>query len=137
MANYQQISIIGHLGKDPESRFMPNGDQVANFSVAVTESWKDKNTGDKKEETTWFRVSAFKKLAEICAQYLKKGTPVQVVGKMKMRKWKDDKGNDRESWDLIADSMQMLGGRQEQQSGSEAAGTNKGSSFPDDSDIPF
>lgn len=110
MPNYHQTTIIGHLGKDPETRYLPNGDAVCNFSVAVTESWKDQS-GDKKEQTTWYRVNAFKKLAEICGQYLKKGAPVMIVGKMQERKWSDKEGQDRTSWELRADTIQLLGGK--------------------------
>lgn len=131
MPNYSQTTIIGHLGNDPETRYLPNGDPVANFSIAVTEYWKDKSSGEKKESTTWFRVNAFGKLAEICGQYLKKGAACMVVGKMQSRKW-TDKGNvERESWELKADTMQMLGGRSTEQA--PAKSSNK----YDDSDIPF
>lgn len=131
MPNYSQTTVIGHLGNDPDIRYLPNGDPVANFSIAVTESWKDKATGEKKEVTTWFRVNAFGKLAEICGQYLKKGAACMVVGKMQSRKW-TDKGNvERESWELKADTMQMLGGRSTEQA--PAKSSNK----YDDSDIPF
>jgi single-strand DNA-binding protein len=107
MANFHQTVIAGHLGRDVEMRYMPSGDAVANFSVAVTESWKSKD-GEKKESTTWYRVNAFGKLAEICAQYLKKGSGVLVAGKMQSRKYEKD-GVERESWELRADTMQMLG----------------------------
>ncbi len=131
MPNYSQTTVIGHLGNDPDIRYLPNGDPVANFSIAVTESWKDKATGEKKEVTTWFRVNAFGKLAEICGQYLKKGAACMVVGKMQSRKW-TDKGNvERESWELKADTMQMLGGRSTEQA--PAKSSNK----DDDSDLPF
>lgn len=133
MPNYSQTTVIGHLGNDPDIRYLPNGDPVANFSIAVTESWKDKATGEKKEVTTWFRVNAFGKLAEICGQYLKKGAACMVVGKMQSRKW-TDKGNvERESWELKADTMQMLGGRTPEQA---PAKSSKQDSFTDD-DIPF
>lgn len=135
MASYQQTTIVGNLGKDPEQKFFPSGDAVTNFSVAVTEKWK--KDGEQKEQTTWFRVNAFGKLAEICGQYLTKGSGVLVVGKMQCRKWKDKEGQDRESWELRADSVQMLGGKPEGQS--KPAGTNnKRSNSTDDDDlIPF
>lgn len=107
MANYHSTTIVGHLGGDPEVRYLPNGDAVCNFTVAVTESWtKD---GNKKEQTTWYRVNAFKKLAEICGEYLKKGTQVMIVGKMVSRKWTDKDGAEQTSWELRADTMQMFG----------------------------
>lgn len=108
MANYHSTTIVGHLGKDPENRFLPNGDAVCNFSVAVTESWKDQE-GNKKGQTTWYRVNAFKRLAEICGEYLKKGAQVMIVGKMQERKWQDKDGQERTSWELRADTMQMFG----------------------------
>lgn len=136
MASYQQTTIVGNLGKDPEQKFLPSGDAVTNFSVAVTEKWK--KDGEQKEQTTWFRVNAFGKLAEICGQYLTKGSGVLVVGKMQCRKWKDKEGQDRESWELRADSMQMLGGKPEGQSKPAGAPAKKKSSFDDmDDDIPF
>ena len=130
MPNYSQTTVIGHLGNDPDIRYLPNGDPVANFSIAVTESWKDKATGEKKESTTWFRVNAFGKLAEICGQYLKKGAACMVVGKMQSRKWTDKDGVERESWELKAETMQMLGSRSEQ-------APAKSSKQQDDSDLPF
>lgn len=109
MASFHQTIIIGNLGRDPETRFMASGDAAANFSVAVTESWKDKNSGEKREKTTWYRVSMFGKLAEIAGQYLKKGSQVQLVGKMEERKWTDKDGQERATWELRADQMTMLG----------------------------
>lgn len=110
MASFHQTIIVGNLGRDPESRHLPSGDAVCNFAVAVTEKWKDKS-GEAKETTTWYRVNAFGKLAEICGQYLKKGSQVMVTGKMQTRKWEKD-GVERESWELKADQLQMLGGRE-------------------------
>jgi single-strand DNA-binding protein len=145
MANYHQTVIAGHLGRDPETRFMPSGDAVCNFSVAVTESWKGKD-GDKKESTIWYRVNAFGKLAEICGQYLKKGSAVLVAGKMQSRKYEKD-GVEREAWELRADTMQMLGGGRSEQSDGDSASVpaqqrqNKAAGpryddLPED-DIPF
>jgi single-strand DNA-binding protein len=113
MASFAQTIIIGNLGRDPEGRFLASGDAVSNFSVAVTESWKDKNSGEKRENTTWYRVNAFGKLAEICNQYLKKGSQVQIVGKMVSRDWEDKDGVKKTSWELKADQMVMLGGKQD------------------------
>ena len=108
--SFHQTIIEGHLGKDTEQRYLPSGDAVSNFSVAVSETWKDKN-GESKEQTTWYRVNAFGKLAEICGQYLKKGSHVLIVGKMQERKWEKD-GTERTSWELRADTMRMLGKRE-------------------------
>lgn len=143
MANFHQTIIAGHLGRDPETRYMPSGDAVTNFSVAVTESWKSKD-GEKKEQTTWYRVNAFGKLAEICGQYLTKGSAVLIAGKMQARKWEKD-GVERESWELRADTMQMLGGGQREAPAGERrsdggtpgkASTSAGLGSMDD-DIPF
>lgn len=139
MPHFHQTIVVGHLGKDPEVRYMPNGDAACSFSVAVTESWKDKD-GDKKEQTTWYRVNAFKKLAEICGQYLKKGAPVMIVGKMMERKWQDKEGQERTSWELRADTMQMLGGRSSEGEASSAKpAVQKAGGFKDfdEDSIPF
>ena len=153
MASFHQTIIVGNLGRDVETRYLPNGDPVANFPVAVTESWKDRNSGEKKEATTWYRVSAFGKLAEICDLYLKKGSSVMIVGKMNQREWEKE-GVKQYSWELRADTMQMLGSRGGQRSGDgdggqgggDYRGAKEGSpapkkkapSFDDmDDDIPF
>lgn len=121
MASYAQTTIVGNLGKEPEVRYLANGDAVCNFSVAVTESWKDKSSGDKKEQTTWYRCNAFGKLGEICGQYLAKGSQVLVVGKMQCREWDKD-GVKQYSWELKADQMTMLGSKPE--GGSRAPANN-------------
>ena len=113
MASFHKTIIVGNLGKDPETRYTAGGDPVCNFSVAVTESWKSKD-GEKKENTTWYRVNAFGKLAEICGQWLKKGASVLIEGKMNCREWDKD-GVKQYSWELKADSMQMLGGKSDSQ----------------------
>ena len=133
MASVNKAILVGALGKDPETRFMPDGKAVANFSIATSESWKDKNSGEKKEVTEWHRISVFGGLAEICGQYLKKGSSVYIEGKIQTRKWKDKEGNDRYTTEIVADKMQMLGGKQEAK-----PHTAKADGFPDDSDsIPF
>ena len=104
-------SFIGRLGRDPETRFMPNGDAVTNFSIAVGESWKDKDSGEKKETVEWVRCTAWRKLGEICGEYLKKGSQVFVSGKMKTRKYQDKEGNERSTTEIIVERMQMLGGK--------------------------
>lgn len=108
-----QIQIIGHLGKDPEVRYLPSGDAVCNFSIATTEKWKDKATGEAKEQTEWHRVSTFGKLAEICSQYLKKGSLAFVQGKIQTRKYTDKDGVEKFSTEIKADTMKMLGGKPE------------------------
>lgn len=101
--------IIGFCGRDPEIRYMPNGDQITNISVATTESWIDKSTGEKKELTEWHRITFYRKLAEIAGQYLKKGVQVYVEGRLKTRKYTDKNGIERYQTEIIADQMQMLG----------------------------
>lgn len=109
MASLNKVQIIGNLGRDPETRYMPNGDCVCNIAVATTETWKDKNTGEKKEQTEWHRVVMYRKLGEIAGQYLKKGSSVYLEGKLQTRKWTDKDGVERYTTEIIADSMQMLG----------------------------
>ncbi len=111
MASVNKVILIGNLGKDPETRFMPDGKAVCNFSVATTDKWKDKATGEAKEATEWHRISTFGKLAEICGEYLKKGSQVYIEGRLQTRKWQDKEGKDRYTTEIVADRMQMLGSR--------------------------
>ena len=112
MASVNKVILVGHLGKDPETRYMPNGDAITNATLATSESWKDKQTGEKKEQTEWHRLVFYRKLAEIAGQYLKKGSQVYLEGKIKTRKWQDKDGNDRYTTEIEATEMQMLGSRQ-------------------------
>jgi single-strand DNA-binding protein len=112
MASVNKAIILGNLGKDPEVRFLPNGDAVCNFSIATTESWKDKN-GQKNDKTEWHNIVLFRKLAEIAGEYLKKGRPVYIEGRLQTRKWQDKEGADRYTTEIVADTMQMLGSRDE------------------------
>ena len=112
MASVNKVIIVGNLGRDPETRYMPNGEAVTNVAVATTESWKDKNSGEKKELTEWHRITFYRKLAEIAGQYLKKGSQVYVEGRLQTRKWTDKDGVERYTTEIIADTMQMLGSRQ-------------------------
>jgi len=109
MASVNKVIIVGNLGRDPETRYMPNGDAVTNVAVATTESWKDKNSGEKKELTEWHRITFYRKLAEIAGQYLKKGSQVYVEGRLQTRKWTDKDGVEKYTTEIIADTMQMLG----------------------------
>jgi single-strand DNA-binding protein len=122
MASVNKAIIVGNLGRDPETRYMPNGDAVCNIAVATTETWKDKATGEKKEQTEWHRITFYRKLAEIAGQYLKKGSAVYLEGKLQTRKWTDKDGVERYTTEIIADQMQMLGGRgsQDDDAGQEA-----------------
>jgi len=112
MASVNKVILVGNLGADPETRYMPNGDAVANIRLATTESWKDKGSGEKKEITEWHRVVFYRKLAEIVGQYLKKGSSVYLEGRIRTRKWQDKEGQERYTTEIEANEMQMLGGRQ-------------------------
>ncbi len=110
MASVNKVILVGNLGRDPEMRYLPSGDAVATFSIATTETWKDKN-GQKQEQTEWHRISMFGKQAEVAGQYLKKGSSVYIEGRLQTRKWTDSAGNERQTTEIRADRMQMLGGR--------------------------
>lgn len=157
MASVNKVILVGNLGKDPETRYLPNGDAVTNITLATTDSWKDKSSGDKREATEWHRVVFFRKLAEIASQYLRKGSQVYIEGSLKTRKWQDKDGQDRYTTEIVADEMKMLGARQSgggmadydsapqeamasapARSSGKPAGGNPPSSMSDmDDDIPF
>ena len=153
-----KVILVGHLGKDPEVRYSPNGGAVANITLATSESWKDKVSGEKQERTEWHRVVFFGRLAEIAGEYLKKGAQIYVEGRLQTRKWQDKEGKDRYTTEIVAGEMQMLGSREgrgvpadadmDQSSSSESrmpaaasAGMGGGKSAPAaedfDDDIPF
>jgi single-strand DNA-binding protein len=112
MASVNKVIIVGNLGRDPETRYLPSGEAVTNISVATTDTWKDKTSGEKKEQTEWHRISFFGRLAEIAGEYLKKGSQVYVEGQLRTRKYQDkETGKDRYSTEIRADVMQMLGSR--------------------------
>ena len=106
-----KVILIGNLGKDPETRYMPSGSAVTNLTLATSESWKDKQTGENQERTEWHKVAMFGKLAEIAAEYLRKGSQVYIEGKLRTRKWQDKEGKDRWTTEIVADEMNMLGGK--------------------------
>jgi single-strand DNA-binding protein len=106
-----KVILVGNLGQDPEVRYMPNGGAVCNITVATSETWKDKNTGEQQERTEWHRVVMFRRLAEIAGEYLKKGSKVYLEGKLQTRKWQDQQGQDRYTTEIVADEMQMLDSR--------------------------
>ncbi|MDR2689013.1 MAG: single-stranded DNA-binding protein [Azoarcus sp.] len=112
MASLNKVLLIGNLGRDPETRYMPSGDAVTNITLATTETWKDKTTGERRDATEWHRVVFFSRLAEIAAQYLKKGSQVYVEGRLQTRKWTDKEGVERYSTEIRADEMKMLGRRE-------------------------
>ncbi|HYA37829.1 MAG TPA: single-stranded DNA-binding protein [Candidatus Methylomirabilis sp.] len=106
-----KVILVGNLGRDPEVRYSPNGQAVANVTLATSESWKDKTSGEKQERTEWHRVVFFGRLAEIAGEYLKKGAQIYVEGRLQTRKWQDKDGHDRYTTEIVANDMQMLGSR--------------------------
>ena len=127
MASINKVILIGNLGRDPEVRYTPNGNAVCNVSVATTRQWKNKESGEKQEETEWHRVVFYDRLAEIAGEYLKKGRSVYVEGRLKTRKWQDKEGKDQYTTEVIATEMQMLGGREGM--GGGAAGEDRGEDY--------
>ena len=121
MASVNKVILIGNLGRDPETRYMPDGGAITNISIATTETWKDKQ-GEKQEKTEWHRVAFFGKLAEIAGEYLKKGSQVYVEGRLQTRKWQDKDGADKYTTEIVANAMQMLGSRQGMGGGERDAG---------------
>ena len=152
-----KVILVGNLGKDPETRYMPNGKAVTNFSIATSESWKDKQTGEQREQTEWHNIVMYDRLAEIAAEYLRKGSQVYVEGRLRTRKWQDKEGRDRYTTEINANEMQMLGSRaggaggggQGESRGAERAAPSSGGGggrpapagggdeAPFDDDIPF
>jgi single-strand DNA-binding protein len=114
-----KVIIVGNCGQDPETRFMPSGGAVTNLSIATSESWKDKNTGDQQERTEWHRVVFFNRLAEIAGEYIKKGSKLYVEGSLRTRKWQGQDGQDRYTTEIVASEMQMLDSRGGQQGGGD------------------
>ena len=156
MASVNKVILIGNLGADPETRYLPSGDAVTNIRIATSEKWKDKS-GEQQEHTEWHRIAFFGKTAEIAGEYLKKGSPVYIEGRIRTRKWQDKEGQDKYSTEIVADRMQLLGSRGGGSGGSEpmaresrepaaagsgggkpAAGKKGGGAFDQmDDDIPF
>ena len=112
MASVNKVIVLGNLGRDPEVRYTPNGNAVCNLRIATTRNWKSKDSGEKMEETEWHSVVLYDRQAEIAGEYLKKGRPVYIEGRLKTRKWQDKEGVDRYTTEIVADSMQLLGGRE-------------------------
>lgn len=150
MASVNKVIIIGNLGRDPETRYLPSGEQVTSIAVATTDRWRDKATGEQKEATEWHRISFFGKLAEIAGQYLKKGAQVYVEGRIRTNKYTDRDGVERYQTQIIANTMQILGSKQDSGNGGQS-GNNGRNSYADqkqtgrrpaaqpdlDDDIPF
>jgi len=125
MASVNKVILIGNLGKDPETRYAPSGDAICNITLATTDTWRDKATGEKREATEWHRVVFFGKLAEIAGQYLRKGSAAYIEGSLRTRKWQDKDGQDRYTTEIRADEMKMLGSRQGM-GGSDAPSRSEG-----------
>lgn len=133
MASVNKVIVLGNLGRDPELRYTPSGAAVCNVSVATTRNWKNKDSGERQEETEWHRVVFYDRLAEIAGEYLKKGRPVYVEGRLKTRKWQDKEGRDQYTTEIIAEQMQLLGGR-EDGGGGGGGGYARGGSGDDGGD---
>ncbi len=150
MASVNKVILVGNLGADPETRYMPSGDAITNIRIATTDRWKDKASGEMKEATEWHRIAFFGRLAEVAGQYLKKGAQVYVEGRIRTRKWQDKEGQDRYTTEIVADAMQLLGKREgmgdappRESSEPTAAGAKPAAKKPAttladmDDDIPF
>ena len=136
-----KVILVGNLGKDPDMRYTAGGDAVANLSIATSESWNDNQTGEKKEKTEWHRVVFFRRIAEVCGEYLKKGSSVYIEGSLRTRDWEDDQGNKRYTTEIIGREMQMLGGRRSEDNIDQSPQMNSSSPQPEegliDDEIPF
>ncbi|MBN8509268.1 MAG: single-stranded DNA-binding protein [Burkholderiales bacterium] len=130
MASVNKVILIGNLGRDPEVRYTPSGSAVCNVSLATTRNWKDKNSGERVEETEWHRVVFFDRLAEIAGEYLKKGRPVYVEGRLKTRKWTDKDGVEKYTTEIMAEQMQLLGSREGMGAPDEGGGSSRGEGRP-------
>jgi single-strand DNA-binding protein len=141
MASINKVILIGHLGRDPEVRYTQDGTAVANFTMATSEKWKDKATGERRERTEWHRIVAWRRLGEICGEYLSKGKQVYIEGSLQTREWQDQDGNKRWTTEIVARDMQMLGSKDQAGSVSEGyAGGGTGQATnqsPTEDDIPF
>lgn len=140
MAGINKAILVGRLGSDPEVRYTPSGVAVANFSIATSDEWKDKDTGEKKERTEWHRIVAWRRLGEICGEYLAKGRQVYVEGRIQTRSWEDKDGNKRYTTEIVATDIQFLGGRDSSDTARPQVSTTKdfqGVPGPEDDDIPF
>ena len=136
-----KVILVGNLGKDPDMRYTAGGDAVANLSIATSESWNDNQTGEKREKTEWHRVVFFRRIAEVCGEYLRKGSSVYIEGSLRTRDWEDDQGNKRYTTEIIGREMQMLGGRRSEDNMDQSPQMNSPSAQPEegliDDEIPF
>jgi single-strand DNA-binding protein len=139
MAGVNKVILLGYLGRDPEVRYTPSGAAVANFTIATSEEWKDKDSGEKQERTEWHRIVAWRRLGEICGEYLHKGSQVYIEGRLQTKSWEDREGNKRYTTEVVAQTMQMLGSPRKEgktKSVEERYPDEEPISIPDD-DIPF
>ena len=127
-----KVILVGNLGKDPDMRYTAGGDAVANLSIATSESWNDNQTGEKKEKTEWHRVVFFRRIAEVCGEYLKKGSSVYIEGSLRTRDWEDDQGNKRYTTEIIGREMQMLGGRRSEDNMDQSPQMNSSTPQPEE-----
>ena len=134
MASINKVILIGNLGRDPEVRYTPSGAAVCNLRLATTRNWKSRDTGERQEETEWHSVVLYDRQAEVAGEYLKKGRPVYIEGRLKTRKWQDKDGNDRYTTEIVADSMQLLGGREGGGGGGGMGGGDDGGGYSRDMD---
>jgi single-strand DNA-binding protein len=130
MASVNKVILIGNLGRDPEVRYAPSGSAICNVTLATSRQWKDKTSGERQEETEWHRVVFYDRLAEIAGEYLKKGRPVYVEGRLKTRKWQDKDGVEKYTTEIVADQMQLLGGREGEGEGGYGRGRDEGAARP-------
>ena len=130
MASVNKVILVGNLGRDPEVRYSPDGAAICNVSIATTSSWKDKTSGERREETEWHRVVFYNRLAEVVGEYMKKGRPLYVEGRLKTRKWQNKEGVDQYTTEIIADQMQMLGGRDGGEGGGSMGGGGESAPRP-------
>lgn len=140
MAGVNKVIIVGRLGNEPEMRTMPNGEAVANISVATSESWMDKNTGERRELTEWHRIIFYRRQAEVCGEYLHKGSQIYIEGRLKTRKWQDQNGQDRYTTEIQGDVLQMLGDSKPTKTPAAPAKPNPQAEIPEDKfddNIPF
>mgnify|MGYP001818865770 CR=1 FL=1 len=142
MAGINKVILIGRLGSDPEVRYTPSGVAVANFSIATSEEWKDKDSGEKKERTEWHRIVAWRRLGEICGEYLSKGKQVYIEGRLQTRDWEDRDGNKRYTTEIVATDVQFLGARDSSESARPRSASSSDfqggpAQGPGDDDIPF
>jgi single-strand DNA-binding protein len=141
MASVNKVILVGNLGQDPVTRYMTDGTAITNFSIATTETWKDKNSGEKQEKTEWHRIVTYRRLAEIAGEYLKKGSQVYIEGRLQTRKWTDKDGVEKYTTEIIGDEMKMLGLRSNESQGQPASAPSAPKPPADDGfgddDIPF